>query len=108
MPIGTDVAFAMPGTGKEASNLTYWDVWFALVADADFGGSLDQLAAHMKEKNRRSVTERGPATAGNRSRDTKPDGLVGLRLPRSGQRINRTNAPLSDSIHWKLITAAAL
>ena len=55
MPIGTDVAFTMPGTGKEASKLTCWDVWFALVADADFGGSLDQLAAHMKEKNRRSV-----------------------------------------------------
>ncbi len=51
-PVGTDVAFALPGTGGEALNLTYWDVWFALLADADFGGSLDRLAAHMKEKNR--------------------------------------------------------
>jgi hypothetical protein len=54
-PSGTDVAFAMPRTEGAASNLTYWDVWFALVADTDFGGSLDQLAVHLKEKNRRSV-----------------------------------------------------
>jgi hypothetical protein len=54
-PLGTDVAFAVPGGGGKPWNLTYWDVWFALVAEADFGGSLDCLAARMKEKNRRDV-----------------------------------------------------
>jgi len=46
------VAFAIPRGGGESWNLTYWDLWFALIAEADFGGSLDRLAAHMKEKRR--------------------------------------------------------
>jgi hypothetical protein len=52
VPLGTDPAFVLQGSGEGVAPvmLTYWDVWYALIAQADFDGSLDRLASHMKTK----------------------------------------------------------
>ena len=52
-PLGTDMALTMSRTERGPLSLTYWDLWFSLVANADFGASLDQLATHLKGRDRR-------------------------------------------------------
>jgi hypothetical protein len=49
-PLGTDLALALPTTDGESLDLSYWDLWFALVAMTDFGGDLDRLAERIKNE----------------------------------------------------------
>ena len=49
-PLGTDKALTLPSSKGRTLALSYWDVWFVLVAVKDFGGDLDRLANHLGEK----------------------------------------------------------
>ena len=40
----TDRAFSLLTAKGKTLNLTYWDLWFALIAARDFGGDLLRLA----------------------------------------------------------------
>src|SRR5438477_133180 len=48
-PLGTDPALTVPTGGGEPLPLTYWDVWFALVAASDCGGDLGRLAERLRD-----------------------------------------------------------
>jgi hypothetical protein len=60
-PLGPETALTLPVLKDKSLELSYWDLWFALVAVKDFGGDLDRLANHLGEKqsfvyfDRRSV-----------------------------------------------------
>jgi len=47
MPLGTDLAVAVPAAQGESMSLTYWDVWFSLVAVKECGGDLGRLAERL-------------------------------------------------------------
>jgi hypothetical protein len=47
--VGPDLAFSLPTTQGRSLDLSYWDLWFALVAVKDFGGDLERLAERIKE-----------------------------------------------------------
>jgi hypothetical protein len=46
---GPDLALTLPTPQGRSLDLSYWDLWFTLVAVKDFGGDLDRLAARIKE-----------------------------------------------------------
>jgi hypothetical protein len=48
-PLGTDFALNAPAASGGPLPLTYWDVWFALVATRDCGGDLGRLAERLGE-----------------------------------------------------------
>lgn len=51
-PVGRDCALVLPTASAQPLELSYWDLWFALVADADFDGSWDRFVAHLRwQKN---------------------------------------------------------
>lgn len=51
-PVGRDCALVLPTASAQPLELSYWDLWFALVADADFDGSWDRCVAHLRwQKN---------------------------------------------------------
>jgi hypothetical protein len=51
-PVGRECALVLPATSGQALELSYWDLWFALVADADFEGSWDRFVEHLRvQKN---------------------------------------------------------
>ena len=51
-PVGRDCALVLPTASAQPLELSYWDLWFALVADADFDGSWDRLVEHLRwQKN---------------------------------------------------------
>jgi hypothetical protein len=51
-PVGRDCALVLPTASSQPLELSYWDLWFALVADADFDGSWDRLVEHLRwQKN---------------------------------------------------------
>src|SRR5260370_32788575 len=43
-PVGTDRALSLPTSKGKTLHLSYWDLWFALVAERDFDGDLLRLA----------------------------------------------------------------
>ena len=47
-PMGPDGALVLSAASEQALALSYWDLWFALVADADFDGSGDRFVAHLQ------------------------------------------------------------
>ena len=49
VPLGTDVALIMQTDEGEPLTLTYWDLWFGLVATKEHSGDLDRLADHLNE-----------------------------------------------------------
>jgi hypothetical protein len=49
-PLGTDLALTLPTSKGKSLDLSYWDLWFALVAVKDFGGDLDRLAKRIKNE----------------------------------------------------------
>jgi hypothetical protein len=49
-PLGTDPALTMPTSKGKALDLTFWDVWFALVAVRDYGGDFMRLADSLKTR----------------------------------------------------------
>jgi hypothetical protein len=48
--VGTDLALTMPTPQGRTLDLSYWDLWFALVAVAMHEGDLDRLAKRIKEE----------------------------------------------------------
>lgn len=48
--VGPDHALSLPTTQGKTLDLSYWDLWFALVAVKEFGGDLDRLAKHLGER----------------------------------------------------------
>jgi hypothetical protein len=48
-PAGTDNSYSVPTAKGVALNLTYWDLWFALIATRDFGGDLLRLAQQLAD-----------------------------------------------------------
>lgn len=48
--VGPDLALTMPTPQGGALDLSYWDLWFSLVAVKDFGGDLDRLAKQLGER----------------------------------------------------------
>jgi len=51
-PVGRDRALVLPTASAQPLELSYWDLWFALVADADFDGSWDRFVEHLRwQKN---------------------------------------------------------
>ena len=51
-PVGRECALVLPTASAQPLELSYWDLWFALVADADFDGSWDRFVAHLRgQKN---------------------------------------------------------
>jgi hypothetical protein len=62
-PVGTDRAISLPTAKGKTLHLTYWDIWFALIAGRDSGGDLLRLARHLAGETSsfyydRSSTER--------------------------------------------------
>ena len=49
-PLGTDPALTMTTSKGKPLDLTYWDLWFALVAVKDYGGDLGRLAKRLGEE----------------------------------------------------------
>ena len=47
--VGPDLALSLPTTQGKTLDLSYWDLWFALMAVNDFDGDLDQLAERIKQ-----------------------------------------------------------
>src|SRR4051794_1926698 len=47
VPLGTDPAVTLPAARGGPLPLTYWDLWFALVAAKDCGGDLGRLAERL-------------------------------------------------------------
>ena len=51
-PVGRDCALVLPAASGQPLELSYWDLWFALVADADFEGSWERFVEHLRwQKN---------------------------------------------------------
>jgi hypothetical protein len=51
-PVGRECALVLPAASGQALELSYWDLWFTLVADADFEGSWDRFVEHLRvQKN---------------------------------------------------------
>ena len=48
VPLGTDTALNLSGRAGTALPLTYWDLWFVLVAEMAYDGDLDILAKHLR------------------------------------------------------------
>jgi hypothetical protein len=53
--VGCARALVLPAESEQPLELSYWDLWFALVAHADFEGSWERFVAHLRQqKNQRS------------------------------------------------------
>ena len=51
-PVGRACALVLPTASAQPLELSYWDLWFALVADADFDGSWERFVEHLRgQKN---------------------------------------------------------
>ncbi len=48
--VGTDHALELSASSSLTLVLSYWDLWFALVADTDFAGSWERFAAYLREQ----------------------------------------------------------
>jgi hypothetical protein len=47
-PVGRACAVVLPTASAQPLALSSWDLWFALVADADCDGSWDRCVAHLR------------------------------------------------------------
>jgi hypothetical protein len=57
-PVGCDGALVLPAESAQPLELSYWDLWFALVADADFDGSWDRFVAHLRQQKNQGSSSR--------------------------------------------------
>jgi hypothetical protein len=57
-PVGRDCALVLPTASAQPLALSYWDLWFALVADADFDGSWERFVAHLRGQKNQSGSSR--------------------------------------------------
>src|SRR4051794_23378294 len=49
-PLGPDTALTLPTSKGELLDLSYWDLWFAIVAVSVHDGDLDRLAGRLKNE----------------------------------------------------------
>jgi hypothetical protein len=56
--MGPDGALVLSAASEQALALSYWDLWFALVADADFDGSWDRFVAHLQWQKKQGGASR--------------------------------------------------
>ena len=54
-PVGRECALVLPAASGQALALSYWDLWFALVADADFEGSWERFVEHLRLQKTRAA-----------------------------------------------------
>jgi hypothetical protein len=54
-PVGPECALVLSTTSGAALALSYWDLWFALVADADFEGSWERFVEHLRGQKAKGV-----------------------------------------------------
>jgi hypothetical protein len=54
-PVGPDCALVLSPASRPALTLSYWDLWFALVADADFEGSWERFVAYLRAQKATGV-----------------------------------------------------
>ena len=54
-PVGPDCALVLSAASRPAMALSYWDLWFALVADTDFEGSWERFVEHLRGQKAKGV-----------------------------------------------------
>jgi hypothetical protein len=54
-PVGPDCALVLSVQSKPALTFSYWDLWFALVADADFEGSWERFVEHLQAQKAKGM-----------------------------------------------------
>jgi hypothetical protein len=54
-PMGPDGALVLSTASGHVMELSYWDLWFALVADADFAGSWERFAEYLRAQKAKGV-----------------------------------------------------
>src|SRR6266851_1638506 len=92
-PVGTDRALSLPTAKGKSLRLTYWDLWFALVAARDFGGDLLRLA-------RQLAGDRSSLYYSRDSAERKQSHLLdlGRRLASAGVMIDQIIAAAGDLV----------
>jgi hypothetical protein len=92
-PVGTDRALSLPTAKGKNLQLSYWDLWFALVASRDFEGDLLQLA-------RQLASERSSLLYARDSVERKQSHLLDLhhRLGSAGVTIDQVIAAAGDLV----------
>lgn len=55
VPVATDIAIHVTAKNGEDVALSYWDVWYALLADDDFDSDLDQLAQELQKMRKSCI-----------------------------------------------------
>jgi hypothetical protein len=97
VPRGTDPAVTVPAAQGEPLPLTYWDVWFALVAAKDCGGELGRLAQRLGEENT-------VLSVGRQSAERKQSHVRDLqkRLATAGQTVHEVLAAAGELARTEL------
>jgi hypothetical protein len=54
-PVGPEGALVFSAGSRPPIALSYWDLWFALVADADFEGSWERFVEYLREQKAKGV-----------------------------------------------------
>jgi len=92
-PVGTDRALSLPVSNGKTLHLTYWDLWFALVAARDFDGDLLRLA-------RQLAGDRPSLHYSRDSAERKQSHLLDLRrrLASAGVALNQVIAAAGDLV----------
>jgi hypothetical protein len=54
-PMGPDGALVLSTASGQAMALSYWDVWFALVVDADFEGSWERFVEYLQSQRAKGI-----------------------------------------------------
>jgi hypothetical protein len=57
-PVGCARALVLPAEAEQPLELSYWDLWFALVAHADFEGSWERCVAHLRQQKNQGGSSR--------------------------------------------------
>jgi hypothetical protein len=60
-PVGTDCAISLPTAKGKTLHLTYWDLWFALIAARNSDGDLLRLAKRLADDKRSLYSSRDSA-----------------------------------------------
>ncbi len=54
-PLGPECAFVLSDESRPPLALSYWDLWFAVVADADFEGSWERFGEYLRGQKAKGV-----------------------------------------------------
>ena len=57
-PVGCARALVLPAESEQPLELSYWDLWFALVAHADFEGSWERFVEHLRQQKNQGGSSR--------------------------------------------------